>query len=158
MDVKKIILEIESSEEFKSIGPEHYLVHIFRMMDAHSPEECQVGYYNKESDKIVIFDYVEGKISIMPPQDAFKEKNYISPLDLEKVNLSMDDALNIVQKIINDNYKGHLLSKIILILQRLPEYGQIGNITVVTNTFNVINIKINAENSEVIKHGMGILT
>lgn len=154
MDIKKIVAEIESSKEFKSIDPEHYLVHIFRMMDAHSPEECQVGYYNKASDKIIVFDYVNGKINVMPPQEAFKEQNYISPLNLEKINLSIDDAINIVQRILADNYSGHFFLKAILLLQSLPEYGQIWNITIVTNTFNVINIKINAETSEVINHSM----
>ncbi|MEM4637952.1 MAG: hypothetical protein QXK76_02945 [Candidatus Woesearchaeota archaeon] len=154
MDINNVVKEIESSEVFRSIDPEHYLVHIFRMMDANSVEECQVGYYNVKSDKIVVFDYIKGKITINSPQDAFKEKNYIEPLDLSKVKVSMDDALVLVNEVVKNNYPSQAMSKAILLLQKLPEYGQIWNVTIVTNSFNVINIKINAETSEILHHGM----
>lgn len=154
MDIKEVINVVESSEEFKTLDPEHYLVHLFRIMDANSPEECQLGYYSKKTDKIIVFDYLDGKVKVTPPQEAFKEENYIAALDLSKLKVTMDEALNIAQEVIKNNYPGHLLSKAIVLLQKLPEFGQIWNITVVTHTFNVINIKINAETSEVIKYGM----
>jgi hypothetical protein len=66
----------------------------------------------------------------------------------------MDEALSKAQEVVKDNYPAHLLSKAIVLLQKLPEFGQIWNITVITHTFNVINIKIDAESSKVIKHGM----
>ncbi len=154
MDIHYVIKSVESSEEFKSIGPDHYLVHIFRMMDADKSEDCQVGYYNKKSDKIIVFDYVEGKIKMTPPEEAFKEKNYIAALDLGKVKVSMDDALNAAQEVVKNNYPAHLLAKAIVLLQKLPEFGQIWNITVITHTFQVINIKIDAETGKTIKHSM----
>jgi hypothetical protein len=40
----------------------------------------------------------------------------------------------------------------IILLQNLPEHGQIWNITIVTTTFSVINIKIDSKNGTVIKH------
>lgn len=154
MDINKVIADIESSEEFKNIAPEHYLVHIFRMMDADKSEDCQVGYYSKKSDKIIVFEYTNNTVKALPPEEAFKEKNFIAPLDLKKIKCSMDEALKVAQDVVKTNYPAHLISKAIVLLQKLPEFGQIWNITVITHTFQVINIKINAENSEVIKHNM----
>lgn len=154
MDITEVIKKIESSEEFKNIGPDYYLVHIFRMMDADKSEDCQAGYYNKKSDRVIVFEYNDNTVKALPPEEAFKEKNYIAALDLGKVKCPMDEALNIAQDVVKNNYPSHLLSKAIVLLQKLPEYGQLWNITVITHTFNVINIKINAENSQVIKHGM----
>ncbi len=154
MDINKVIADIESSEEFKKIDPDHYLVHIFRMMDADKSEDCQVGYYNKKSDRIIVFEYNDNNVKALPPEEAFKEKNFIAPLDLKKIECSMDEALNMAQDVVKNNYPAHLISKAIVLLQKLPEFGQIWNITVITHTFQVINIKINAENSQVIKHGM----
>lgn len=154
MDINKVINDVESSKEFKTLEPDHYLVHIFRMMDADKSEDCQVGYYNKKSDKIIVFDYLEGSVKMMPPEEAFKEKNYIAALDLSKVKISMDDALNTAQQVVKENYPAHLLSKAIVLLQKLPEFGQIWNITVITHTFQVINIKIDSETGKTIKHSM----
>jgi hypothetical protein len=154
MDINEVIKAVESSEDFKSIDPDHYLVHVFRMMGPEQSEDCQVGYYSKKADKIIVFDYIDGTVKSTPPQEAFKEKNYIVALDLSKVKISMDEALSKAQEVVKDNYPAHLLSKAIVLLQKLPEFGQIWNITVITHTFNVINIKIDAESSKVIKHGM----
>lgn len=154
MDINKVINDVESSEDFKTLDPDHYLVHIFRMMDADKSEDCQVGYYNKKSDKIIVFDYLDGKIKMTPPEEAFKEKNYIAALDLSKVKVSMDEALNTTQDVVKNNYPAHLLAKAIVLLQKLPEFGQIWNITVITHTFQVINVKIDAESGKTIKHSM----
>lgn len=154
MDINQIINVVESSDDFRNIDSEHYLVHIFRMIDTNNMQDCQVGYYLKKSDKITVFDYIDGKVKMMPPEEAFKEKNYIAPLELDKVTLGMDDALKISEEVVKKNYPAHLLSKAIVLLQKLPEFGQIWNITVITHTFQVINIKINAETATVIKHSM----
>jgi len=154
MDINEIIKAVEDSEDFKNIDPDHYLVHIFRMMGPDKSEDCQIGYYSKKVDKIIVFDYNEGIIKATPPQEAFKEKNYIAALDLSKVKVSMDDALNTAQQVVKENYPAHLLSKAIVLLQKLPEFGQIWNITVITHTFQVINIKVDAKTGKTIKHSM----
>jgi len=154
MDIHAVLEAVESSEGFKALEPDHYLVHIFSMMDAHTKDECQVGYYLKKSDKITVFEYLDGKIKITAPEEAFKEKNYISPLDIGKVKVGMDEALQKADSLVKESYPSQLLSKVITLLQNLPEFGQVWNITVITHTFNVVNIKIDAGSGKVIKHGM----
>ncbi|MGV8150552.1 MAG: hypothetical protein ACP5NV_02380 [Candidatus Woesearchaeota archaeon] len=154
MNINKIIEFVESSPDFKKLGGDYKLVHFFRMMDSQNSEDCQIGYYSKKSDKIVVFEYDTGVVKALPPEEAFKEKGDIAPLELKKLMISLDDALNKAQEVVKNNYPAHLLSKAIVLLQKLPEYGQLWNITVITHTFQVINIKINAETGDVIKHSM----
>ncbi|MBW3022928.1 hypothetical protein KY308_02405, partial [Candidatus Woesearchaeota archaeon] len=48
-----------------------------------------------------------------------------------------------------EKYKTHIPIKRIAILQHLP-IGQVWNITYVTQSFNTLNIKINAETKEIV--------
>ncbi|HIH31742.1 TPA: hypothetical protein HA235_03470 [Candidatus Woesearchaeota archaeon] len=154
MDINNIVKAVESSEAFKNIDPDHYLVHIFRMMDSTDSDDCQVGYYLKKSDKVTVFEYDKGDVKSTEPQEAFKEKKIILPLRLENVKMSVDDALTKTDEIVKNNYPSQMLLKAIVLLQNIPDFGLIWNMTVITHTFNVINIKINAETSQVIRHSM----
>ena len=155
MDIKEVVEHIESSDEFKKFiaeNPDNYLVHLFSMMDAEHKDDWQVGYYSKKSDKITVLEFNDKKITVMPAEEAFKEKNYIAPLNLDQVKITQDQAMDSVQKILKENYSAESLAKIIVLLQNLPEFKQIWNMTVITPTFNVINVKVNAITGEVIKH------
>lgn len=155
MDIINVVRQVEDSEVFRSIDPEHYLVHVFCMLEAHSREEFQIGYYLKKSDKITVLDYNNGRISLIPAQDALKEDNvHIQPLDMQKVLISMDDALGKANDVLKNNYPSHLLMKAIVLLQNLQPHGQIWNITVITHSFNVINIKIDAASGMILHHIM----
>ena len=44
--------------------------------------------------------------------------------------------------------------KTIAILQNLPEFGNIWNLTYVTEAFNTLNIKIDALNGQVLEHNL----
>jgi hypothetical protein len=156
MDINEIIDNVESSGIFKGFikeNPHNYLAHLFSLMDSDHKDDWQLGYYSKETDKITVFDNpVDGNVTMMPPQEAFKEKNYIEQLDISKVKVSKDQALKTVDKVVKENYNAESLSKMIMLLQNLPEHGQIWNITIVTTTFSVLNIKIDAATGDVIKH------
>lgn len=155
MDVQDVINIVESSSEYKEFiknNPKNYLAHLFTMMDAAHKDDWQLGYYNKETDKVTVFEYNEGKIIMLPAQEAFKEKNYIAQLKIGEVKISHEEAMKIIDEVLKKNYSAELLIKAIVLLQNLPEYGQIWNITIVTATFNVINVKINATTGEIIKH------
>ena len=67
-----------------------------------------------------------------------------------------NEALELTKtdEIVKNNYPSQMLLKAIVLLQNIPDFGLIWNMTVITHTFNVINIKINAETSQVIRHSM----
>jgi hypothetical protein len=150
-----VIKTVENSEEYQTFiknDPKNYLVHMFCMRDAHEAKDWQVGYYLKNSDKVTVFDYQEDKISILPAEEALKEKRHIPPLKIEDIKIDVDAAMDTVEDILKKNYSAESIVKAIVLLQNLPEYGQLWNITVITLTFHVINIKINAISGELIKH------
>jgi hypothetical protein len=155
MDFKHTIGLIEESKEFKDFfknNKHYYLVHIFSTKDNEDYGIWQIGYYSKETDKIVVFELQDELVFIHPPAEALKKEEYILPLNIDDVNISRDDAIQICEDIVKENYSKELVNKSIILLQNLPEHGQVWNITLVTLTLNVINIKINANGGNVIKH------
>jgi hypothetical protein len=154
MDIKDVISRVESSDSFKyfiKAYPENYLVHIFRIADSENKDEWQVGYYSKKTDKVTIFEIADA-VKILPPEEVFKEKDFIALLDLSKVNISFDDALQKSEDVVKKYYTLESFTKAIALLQNISEFGQIWNMTLITMTFSVINVKINASNGETIKH------
>jgi hypothetical protein len=155
MDFKNTIVIVEESKEFKdfiSKHPYYYLVHVFTIDDSENSDVWQIGYYSKNTDKIIVFEYHNDLISIHPEADALKKEEYIQPLDLKELTISKEDAVRICSSLLANNYSNELPSKTIILLQNLPEYGQVWNITIVTLALNVINIKIDATNGNVIKY------
>jgi len=157
IDFKHVIGIIENSKEFKEFikqNPHYYLVHIFTTVDADTIDNStwQIGYYSKDTDKIVVFEDHDDLVFIHPPEEALKKDEYIQRLDLEHLKISRDDADIICKKTLKEYYPAELFSKAICLLQNLPEFGQVWNITVVTLALSVINIKIDANTGNVLKH------
>ncbi len=156
MDFKNTIGLVNESKEFKDFikkNPHYYLVHVFTLLtDSETTGVWQIGYYSKDTDKIVVFEYNDDVVFVHPEAEALKKEEYIQPLDITKLKVSKEDAVKIYSTTLKENYPHELPSKTILLLQNLPEYGQVWNITIVTLALSVINVKINATNGVVIKH------
>jgi len=155
MDFKNVIGIVEESKEFKDFikkYPHYYLVHVFTIDDAETTGVWQIGYYSKDTDKIVVFENQDDVMFIHPEADALKKEEYIQPLDLKKLTVSKEDAVNIYSDVLKENYSKELPNKTIILLQNLPEFGQVWNITLVTLALSVINIKIDAITGNVLKH------
>ncbi|MFH1324951.1 MAG: PepSY domain-containing protein, partial [Nanoarchaeota archaeon] len=74
----------------------------------------------------------------------------IEPLDEDKIKIDITKALEIAEKTQVKDYKQETPSKIITILQKL-NMGQVYNITYVTQSFKILNFKIDAVNGKVLK-------
>ena len=109
-------------------------------------EDWQIHFYEKDSDKMVT--YVVGeKIIFLGESDIFKEKNEeVEELNLDKIKIDLDSVIKKCEFLLKNH--NEIATKIIIILQnhKVP----IWNITYVTERFNMVNIKINAENGELI--------
>ena len=160
MKIKESINKLETSEKFISWraeenNKESYLAHIFKMMDEANKESLQIGYYNKERDRISTFviDTLNNKVTLNPESEVFKEPGKsINPLNLEKLKINYEDALGIVDETIKKEYPNTIALKKFFILQTLPESGTVFNTTVLTSSFKTINIRVNAEDNEVLSH------
>ncbi len=155
MDFKESIGQVEESKEYKSFikkNPHYYLVHAFIIVEDGNSGNWQIGYYSKDTDKIVIFEPSGGIILVHPEEEALKKEEYIQRLEIEKIKIKHNEALSITSDLMTENYKYDLASKYIILLQSLPEFGQIWNVTVITANFSVINVKIDAVSGDVVKH------
>jgi hypothetical protein len=150
-----VINSIEDSDEFKDFirkNPHYYLVHVFRIIDNDVSSNWQIGYYSKDTDKIVVFEYNNDLVMMHHPEDALKKEEYISKLEFRDFKISEDDASRICEDILNEKYPKELSNKKIFLLQNLPEYGNVWNVTIVTLAFSIINVKIEADSGMVLKH------
>ena len=157
MDFKNIIGVVENSSEYKEFihkNPHYYLVHVFTTVDFEVVDNSlwQIGYYSPDTDKIVVFENNNDMIFIHPPTEALKKEEYIQKLDLDKLKISREEGMKICNDALKEKYPKELFSKAICLLQNLPEFGNVWNITIVTLALGVINIKIDAINGKVIKH------
>lgn len=157
MDFIHVINTIENSKEFKDFikkDSHYYLVHVFTTTDAEQFDDgiWQIGYYSKDTDKIVVFENNNDAISMHPPEEALKKEEYIQKLDLHKLKIPKSEAIKKCQDTLKEHYPRELYSKAICLLQNLPEFGNVWNITIVTLAMSVINIKIDAITGKVVKH------
>ena len=147
------IKRLESSQEFRERikkNPDIFLAHVFYIIDEENKGIVQAGYYSKKKDIILTFIVEKEKISFNCEDRVFKEqKTAIKPLDLSKVKIDVNEALEIADALQKEKYKAQLPVKKIAILQHLPA-GQVWNITFLTQSFKTLNIKIDSETREIV--------
>lgn len=150
MKIKELLKTLEQSKEFKDwkkLNKDSYFVHIFIM----SEQGNQIGYYNPKNNKITSF-IIEEQIKIMPEEEPFKkEKTKIKPLDIEKVKIDYDKALETANNLQKEKFSEHKPVKTIAILQNI-ENKDLWNITFITQSFNTLNIKVDAATNKIIEH------
>jgi len=150
MKLKEGIAKLEGSKVFKDFldeNPDHYLAHAFMM---YGTDEWQIGYYGKKEDKVVVFMVQEGEdVKRNPAEEVFKKpESKIKELNLEDVKIDLEEAIGIADKLMKEKYPVENVTKTIVIVQNLDKV--VYNLTIVTHTFNIINVKINAGSGEII--------
>ena len=152
MEFHAALASLEKNEVFtawRAKHPKHYLVHGFLMLDPKVKSEWQIGYYGKD-DRIVTFVISdEGSVTVNPPSEIFKKEKKVVELSAALVEIDLAEALEIATHYQQTHYKGHEPGQTMALLQHL-ERGQVWNITFITKTFAVCNIKIDAATAEVL--------
>jgi len=145
MGVKDFYNKILNSEAYlnwRENHPEDYLAHAF-----FTERGQEYGFYSKEKDEITTFRVLD-KIELLSTDEIFKKDDKaILALDIDKVAVSLDQALEKTKALL-ENEKAN---KSISVLQHL-EIGQVWNVTLITSGFNVLNAKIDAATGEVLSH------
>lgn len=148
-DVLEKLGKSKTFQEWQKSNKKCYLSHVFIMLG--EKEDCQVGYYNKEKDKITSF-IIDEKIEVSQESDIFKkDRKIVEKLDIDKVKIDFEDAVKIANKFQRENYTKEIPIKKIIVLQNL-EIGQVWNITYISNSFNTLNIKIDAKTGKIKNH------
>ena len=152
IDSYQRLQDSESFKDWKKNNSESYLTHAFTMYETNQNNGWQFGYYDKTSDKITTF-VMEEEIKTMPPAEVLKRDDLLNELDIQKVEIDLQNALNKASTIQKENYKGQDPMKIVVLLQNLKE-GFVWNLTYLTVTFKTLNVKISAQSGDVIEHNL----
>lgn len=151
MALKQTIKKVEESKAFKSFikkHPDYYLVHCFTMpSEGEKKYRWELGYYSKKTDKMVVFE-TDPKIKARPEEESFKKPGTINKLEPTKIRISVSKALDTCNELIKAKYPQQIITKKIIILQHLNK--QVFNITLVTKSFNILNIKIDSATGKVL--------
>lgn len=144
----KEVESLEQSALFKEWKKQHsdsYLVHFFCMND-----QMQIGYYEKKADAITTFRLGK-EITKTVDTEIFREQKVIPPLNLKEVHISLEKAKEIVKQLLK-KYQDSVTKEIIVLhtIEKEPVY----NMTYMTATFKMLNVKINARNGEILKEEM----
>jgi len=156
MEIINLLGRLEKNKEFKEWkkkNKQSFLAHVFKMLDDANKDDWQVGYYNKD-DTITTFIITPDDIKIAETENIFKKPEAkIKELNKEKIKIDITEALQTAEKIQVTEYKQETPFKIITILQKL-DIGQVYNITYVTQSFKVLNLKIDSSNGKVLKKSL----
>ena len=157
--LKETIKKLESSKifkDYKKTNPDAYLTSTF-LMTEDIEGDWQLDYYSIKSKKITSF-IIKDKVKGMPETKPFQEKeSIIEKLDIDKVKIDFKKVLEVTDKLIKKKYKSETLTKKIIILQNLKEFGHIWNLTFLTSSFKTLNIKIDANSGKILKKKLASL-
>lgn len=147
-DALKRLREDTAFAQWSNQNKDHYLAHAFFMKDAGIAPEWQIGFYNRPDDRIVVFTLGD-EVRMNPPSEVFKKDSGVKELVEKDVLVEFEDALAAAEQHRLENYKAHTPIKTIVLLQKL-KVGQVWNISFVTNTFTVCNVKIDTKTKKVL--------
>lgn len=149
---REALTRLEKSEEFKEWQKTHHhaaLAHFFTFVtgeNKHSPWD--IGFYHAEEDKLTVFSMKE-LIEVRPSLEVFKKEGEVEAIALGKVKLTMEEAEErLIDYLKEENFGGKILHGM-AILQKLNGKN-IWNISKFSSTLLVFNVKVDAENGEVI--------
>ncbi len=157
MDLKPALKKLEESQDFKKWKQKNknsYFSYAFKILQE-MPNDWQFGFYDKKKDKITTFIVSEDNIKIRPEEDVFKKEDMkVKEIELSKLKLTFDNAIYKADEFQQKNFPKDKGIKTIAILQNIQGFGNIWNITYITEAFNTLNMKIDASNGNVLEHNL----
>ncbi|MCK5107641.1 MAG: hypothetical protein KAQ83_02860 [Nanoarchaeota archaeon] len=114
--------------------------------------ELQFGYCRKEDSKIVSFIVKEDNIEKFEDEVFKRPEAKTIKLNIECVDVGIDRAMGLVEAEKEKSYAIEDVTKKIIILHN-SDKGPIWNITLITKSFNMINIKIDAKKGNILSSG-----
>jgi len=155
MELKSALAELKASSEFKEWfknNDKTYFSYAFAMIEDNAQSDWQIGYYDKNKDKITTFIIKEKEIIINPEEDIFKKGDMeVKKIDADKIKLELKNILSEAEKFQKGKYPKEIVIKKIIILQNLENLENVWNITFFTQSFNTLNIKIRADDGKIVE-------
>lgn len=153
--LKEFLKKVEDSKEFKNWRIDHekaYFCSAFLLGPELNQDNWQIDFYNQYNDKITSFIDVSGAINFKEENIFKKPEDKVEELDLDKIKIDLDKALNKFEKVKKKKYPKENPTQKIVILQKLDFITW--NITYINTSLNILNIKINAVNGRIIEESL----
>jgi len=158
MDLKPALKKLKDGIEFKMWIKKNkgtYFSYAFKIPQEMGTDDWQLGFYNKKKDRITTFVVTQESIDIRPDEELFKkEGTNVNEINLDKVTLTFDSAIAKANKFQQKSFPKDKSIKTIAILQNIEKLGNVWNITYVTESFNTLNMKIDASTGKIIEHNL----
>ena len=158
MDFKQALRMLEQSKNFRTWHNKNkstYFSFAFKIPEETGANDWQLGFCNSKNDKVTTFVIADGKISIRAEEEVFKrEETKVGEIEINKINLTFGNAIAKANEFQSKNFPKDKSIKTIVILQNIPNFGNMWNITYVTESFNTLNIKIDALNGKIVEHNL----
>lgn len=151
--LKKAIKGLQKNKEFKEFkkkNPKAYLASYVVIIDGKKVGDWQIDFYQPGKHKMTTFILKE-VIELKGEDDIFqKEKAEVKELKLNEVKINLNDMLKLVEEFRKEKYPGEFPDKIVAVLQNLNE-KVVWNVTCLTATLKILNIKLDAKNGKVLE-------
>ncbi|MBI1936272.1 hypothetical protein HYS31_07585 [Candidatus Woesearchaeota archaeon] len=158
MDLKPSLEKLQKDDDFrkwKKKAKNTYFSYAFKIPQEMGMNDWQLGFYDSKKDKITTFVITGDNIKIRPEEEIFKkEEAKVNEINLGKVRLTFDNAIAKAAEFQGKKYPKDRTMKTIAILQNIENLGNVWNITYITESFNTLNMKIDASNGKVIEHNL----
>ena len=158
MDFKPALEKLEQSQSFKTWHNKNkstYFSFAFKIPEEMNINDWQLGFYNSKNDKITTFMLVDEKITIRPEEDVFKkEETKVNEIEINKIRIACDEAIEKAKEFQAKNFPKDRSIKTIVILQNIVKLGNVWNITYVTESFNTLNMKVDASTGKIVEHNL----
>lgn len=152
--IKEKVNLVEKSGEYKKwllSNKDSYLCSVFCLDDKEN--NWQIDYYNSKTKLITNF-FLQNDVIVINTDKVFsKSPKKVNELHLDKVKIDLDEVMDIINKLVKNKYNGEEPHKTIVILQHLSEL--LWNITIIMSSFNILNVKVNAIDGEIIEENIG---
>ena len=158
MDLKPALKKLQQSPSFRKWHDKNkstYFSYAFKIPQEMQENEWQLGFYDSKSDKITTFVMKNDSIDIRKEDDVFKEdETKVHQLEMDKIKLDLNEALAKAVEFQSKNYPKDRSVKTIAILQNIAGSGNIWNITFITESFNMLNMKIDASTGSMASYNL----
>ncbi len=150
--LKEEVTELHTSKEFKTFkkkSPNSYLCAGFMIIEQLKKVPWQIDYYCPDKKTITTFS-VGKKVEAKETNKISASGDPIKELNLENIDVDFEHALKIIDSLLTKKYPDEKASKVITVLQHMKE-AEVWNITYITQRFNILNVRINAEDGQIIE-------
>lgn len=161
MEINKAFETLKKSSQFtdwEKKNSDAFFSYAFKMIESDKEQPWQLGFYHKSTDKVVTFVINDDNIEMQKEEEIFKKPDTkVYPVDIEKVKISFKKILKKAEELQKKEYSKEIPNKTIAILQNLDGSNLVWNLTYITHSLSTLNIKVNAQNGDIVSHSINSL-